>query len=125
MRKLKLDLNSIKVESFETALPTARDGTVYGHEATDMFECPYTQNNQCPVPTSVAETCVGAGGCNESGDYNCDSIGCGGETELCNTQGTGHTCENTCNPEVCNTFEAYATCVWTSCGTGTPDCYCQ
>ena len=44
MRKISLDVNALKVETFETAddQPQAR-GTVEGHAPTQLISCPQTQ----------------------------------------------------------------------------------
>ena len=40
MRKIKLDIDEIKVASFETETPEAERGTVAGHDISG-YTCPY------------------------------------------------------------------------------------
>jgi hypothetical protein len=59
MRKIKLDVNTLKVESFDTAEDEANvRGTVQGHYYT-QFTCPQTQcGDQClsgPMPCYATE----------------------------------------------------------------------
>ncbi len=85
MKKLKLDADSVQVESFVTALDEARRGTV--HANSDLW-CrsfqPTCWNQGCNsgitapeyCPTSEAETCNGYPGCpgtSAAPGYTCDS----------------------------------------------------
>ncbi|HVH12310.1 MAG TPA: hypothetical protein VM759_04620 [Longimicrobium sp.] len=46
MRKLKLDLNGLRVDSFQTAKTSAEHGTVRGHDATRLQD-----SCGCPIPS--------------------------------------------------------------------------
>lgn len=72
MKKLKLELDALKVESFDAAGDAGEDGTVVAHaKETDPRVCPYTHNWHCSVAIycepSLYETCgwtcAGAEGC--------------------------------------------------------------
>jgi len=63
MKKLKLDLNDLKVESFETVVRNnVQKGTVVGNKPTVYGErscdaaCPYTENFEYTCGTCI-ETC--------------------------------------------------------------------
>lgn len=108
MGKLKLDLNELQVETFDTS-PEENEarGTVQGHYVsgepefcTDFTIC----IEICPLPTrgtcaSCGNTCGGT--CGHS---------CGGTCASCNTCGGTCTCGNTCG----------GTCVFCT----TPDASC-
>jgi hypothetical protein len=82
MRKLKLDLEHLTVESFDTEPTAAGEGTVEAHGRTITVEC-----GTCEVS------------CNPSNCYMCPSDG-GFHTECCT--------ENTaCCSYGCDTSEAY------------------
>jgi len=102
MKKIRFDLDALKVESFVTSKGVgSREGTVFGMEDT---YCENTCNGVWP-------TCIGGGAC-DSGDchwtegqvQSCTGTG-GGGTALCTaaTCPTDDTCEQTCGevPETC------------------------
>jgi hypothetical protein len=60
MRKLKLDLDVLRVESFGTAARPDARGTVRGAEATFNADCD-TNNNWCTYQTYELPSC--GGGC--------------------------------------------------------------
>ena len=64
MRKLKLSLDALQVESFQPAGPEARRGTVPGHAGTYYYDesCFESCNGGCTVYASCG------GGC---GSYSC------------------------------------------------------
>jgi hypothetical protein len=108
MKKIKLDLDSLKVESFVTSGGSARDeGTVFGMDPNT--HCEWTCNE-------VTFTCNNAptGGC-DSGDCDwtqplaatCTSVYETSEPEFCTTPDTEvWTCEpmqGTCNNQECKT----------------------
>ena len=74
MRKLRLELDSLAVESFAPAEPPGRRGTVHGHVSLYWEDCDLSQTCQgagypCnPTDQSCAGTCF---------DYTCHP-GCGG-----------------------------------------------
>lgn len=62
MRKLKLELDELAVESFETAGRGGRTGTVQGHSETDPTQVPtctrpWESQLSCPG-TCVDESCL-------------------------------------------------------------------
>lgn len=89
MRKLSLDLDTLSVESFETAPELEARGTVHGHGPT----WPY---NGC----SVARPCNPASSPDYSEDRTCDDYTC---WQTC-AQSCGGTCYATCTcPSEVNT----------------------
>ena len=62
MRKLKLDLDTLSVQSFEADQATPARGTVQGHlPRTDPAVCPYTRNWYCTYGyecTAYPEYCL-------------------------------------------------------------------
>lgn len=92
MPKLKLELEGIRVESFDTAPGGARGGTVAGHER-ETFSCP---------PATAALTC----------DPSCNVCGGGGTLNTCVS--CELTCAATCgscNPITCNpTVDPFGRC---------------
>lgn len=76
MRKLKLDLDDLTVEAFDTVATDAPEGTVVGHIRTVTAQCGSCQiscNGTCPLPCSggfYSECCSGDG-CNPTFDYTC------------------------------------------------------
>ena len=86
MRKIKLDIDSLKVESFATAEPASRNGTVRGEESETMYtdgQC-CTPPSQQPgdVATDCGETCFLAGNCLYANTYICSGGSCPGCTEF-------------------------------------------
>ena len=72
--KLKLDLNELAVESFDTSEAEKREGTVFGEQCTCWTNC------TCP-------------GC-----PSCDGGACGGtEHTACNQASCNGTCDASCN----------------------------
>ena len=60
MKKLKIDLDALSVESFETSRPAAETGgTVLGQEARTLYEL----SCYCTYPTSGAENEAAAIAC--------------------------------------------------------------
>ena len=88
MRKLKLEIEALEVETFEPAAEREERGTVRGH-LTAYYELCYpgdTWQNTCTCePTCNADTC-----------YNCGSAGCG--SAGC-TGALDPTCNGTCGPQ--------------------------
>ena len=81
MRKLRLDVEELAVESFETLEERAERGTVLGHARTYAWEYSCDENNTCAqmmtcgANASCAYTCNNADTC--GGEYSCD-INCPG-----------------------------------------------
>ena len=99
MKKLSLNLETLSVESFETA-PDALDqrGTVHGHGPT----WPY---NGC----TAAQPCNPASSPDYTEDYTCDDYSCwnscqqscnGTCYDSCNCPSQVNTCWETCQPTV-------------------------
>ncbi len=53
MPKLSLEIEALRVESFETDAPPAERGTVLAHAKTNNYTCAAT----CFCPPSAEETC--------------------------------------------------------------------
>ena len=62
MKKFKLNLDEIKVESFQTSINSKRSGTVFANAWTDLdyptcaWDC-NTEENTCGLCGQTAETC--------------------------------------------------------------------
>jgi hypothetical protein len=77
MAKLKLELDALCVESFETAEETERRGTVRGREYTSgPMECQYQcetgnpSNYGCPSEVCSGDACQSLSGC-QSNENTC------------------------------------------------------
>src|SRR5206468_6458154 len=83
-RKLRLDLQDLQVESFDSDSRTAANrGTVQGNEETSYNTC---ETNTCGFETCAADTCMAgtcAASCNGTCFNTCAGGACpaGGETE--------------------------------------------
>lgn len=100
MSKLKLTLESLAVESFDTTAIERATGTVFGEQ-------------QCTCQTICS--CPGCPSCDNTCAYTCDDATCAG-------QGTcvGGTCEGTCWKDGCGMSQ------WETCPARCPaswDCY--
>ncbi|MFA7420499.1 MAG: hypothetical protein WCZ90_12515 [Melioribacteraceae bacterium] len=93
MSKLKLNLDEIKVESFEVMDSVKKSGTILAQETGDGCLTPL---DLCD-PTSVGTTCP-ATGCGESCPCTIDEPGCP-TLITCNTC-MGATCEYPCSKPV-------------------------
>jgi hypothetical protein len=82
--KLRLDLEGLSVDSFDTAAPATRPGTVFGEECT----CP--TNCTCP-------------GCPTCDDTACGQLSCAETCQTCWESCFGGSCYDTCDD----------TCEWT------------
>ena len=60
MRKIRLDVEALQVESFDTSAAAGGEGTVHGREFTLPQECP-----------SVESGAPGCRGCQNSGNSSC------------------------------------------------------
>lgn len=68
MKKIKLDLDDLKVESFDTQPQDASDGEVFGYQCPTYPGCP-TCDATCPstCPNTCPNTCFNT----------CSGVGCG------------------------------------------------
>lgn len=88
MRKVKLELEALEVESFETGTEQKPNGTVLGRVATHTcdLQCGNTPNGTChgELTCLLWDTCVES----NCGYYTCD-YGC--------PASVGETCDPSCN----------------------------
>ena len=92
MAKLKLNLDQLAVDSFNTEVPEKTSGTVFGEQCTCYTNCTCpgcpTCDNTCPntCDASCNGSCVS---CNNTCDYTC-GFACGGTQydATCNGYGT-------------------------------------
>jgi hypothetical protein len=74
MKKIQLDLDDLKVETFETL--DSRDGSVFG---LDPVSCPSC--GTCPADTCGGDTCADSCSCSAyCTDSLCGGGGCGGSS---------------------------------------------
>lgn len=95
MRKLKLDIEAITVESFQTQSKPAMRGTVAGHDTVESA-CPTACWTQCPSGCLTQCDASDCTACNPTAQctWNCGGTGGGGGTQ---TDDAGvATCGNTC-----------------------------
>jgi hypothetical protein len=95
MKKTRLDLDSLSVESFDTTAAPEGRGTVHGNADTFQSYC------------SDGRTCI------DTCDYTCNQY-----NATC-----GSTCVGSCEPSGCGTC-VDASCGDTYCGTCDPHCCC-
>jgi hypothetical protein len=96
MNKLKLRLDDLHIDSFDTTAPQKAKGTVFGEQCTCYTQC------TCPgCPTCYAS-------CNGSCDASCN----GTCVATC-----GSTCENTCQNS-CYDDTCFVSCRMTECWQG-------
>jgi hypothetical protein len=106
MKKLRLELDSLAVESFDTAAAQKPKGTVFGEQCT----C----NTMC-----AQQTCPGCPTCDNTCAYTCDdatcpacptcAASCNGSCEAtcygtCGEYTCAFTCEETCRPRLCGYY---------------------
>lgn len=94
MNKLKLRLDDLHIESFDTTVPQKEKGTVFGEQCTCYSEC------TCPgCPTCDAScngTCEADTGCGPTCNASCRAS-CVDNTCAIDVYGTcGLSCPNTC-----------------------------
>jgi len=87
MRKLRLTLEDLQIDSFSTTPVRRAKGTVYGEQCTCPTAC------TCPGCPTCDATCGGtcAASCNGTCDASCDG-GCGTYDVSCG----GYSCDPTC-----------------------------
>lgn len=88
MKKLSLDLDTLSVETFETAPQEPARGTVQGHASWHYEGC--TANEPCKPVSGPTYT----------EDYTCDDYSC---WNTCQQSCGGGTCHDSCN---CPTMQA-------------------
>jgi hypothetical protein len=88
MNKLKLQLDALSVESFDTSCQARENGTVLGEQAT----------NTCPGCPTCAATCA----------YTCDDATCP------NCPTCAASCNGTCAGNTC--WDSCGRTCWDSCG---------
>jgi hypothetical protein len=99
MNKLKLNLDELSVESFDTTRSEKNRGTVFGEQCTCWTAC---GQNTCPGCPTCDNTCAGtcaftcddascAGTCDASCNGTCNY--CGPSYDYCGTQ-YDRTCQN-------------------------------
>jgi hypothetical protein len=93
MNKIKLHLEALAVDSFDTTASARSKGTVFGEQCTCYTVC------TCPG----CPTCDGT--CPATCPYTCDGYSCGGEATC-----AGHTCDGTCRGDDTCGFSCYETC---------------
>jgi hypothetical protein len=76
MKKIKLDLSDLRIESFDTAGASSEEGTVFGQVCTGQSWC--TEDDGC----TVTPGCRGhSGTCPSAGETLCDY--CNDPTSAC------------------------------------------
>jgi hypothetical protein len=111
MKKLKLELDNLAVESFDTTATHKSRGTVIGEQCT----C-YTYCNTCPGCPTCDATCA----------YTCDDATCP-QCPTCAASCNG-TCDDTCGGNsYCYCFTDYESCRVRLCGGNSYDypCYLE
>jgi hypothetical protein len=95
MKKLKLDVGELRVESFQTARATMQRGTVRGHltrlHCTEFVDC--TIDFGCGTGTGGTGG-TGAASCNGTCDASCNGS-CASCVATCNASCNG-TCDASC-----------------------------
>ena len=77
--KLKLHLDDLRVDSFDTTVAQKRTGTVFGEQCTCYTQC------TCPGCPTCDASCNGTCGdtCPGTCAYTCDDASCAGSCEDC------------------------------------------
>jgi len=91
-KKLKLQLEDLRIDSFQTTSAEKPKGTVFGEQCTCYTNC------TCPGCPTCYASCNGTcdASCNGSCGASCDAS-CGGTCDYaCETAG-GDTCDATCH----------------------------
>lgn len=107
MKKIRLELDTLSVESFDTTGgPAEARGTVHGHLP------PYSYQRYCSDGTTCLDTCEfeGCTGTNATDCGTCNATECG----TCNTN-CGTCYDASCCPTYCGTCDPYCCCTC-SCG---------
>jgi hypothetical protein len=73
MKKLELNLDEIRVESFHPAAPEGRAGTVRGHGSSEDPSCTYENRSECVNCNTIYScniTCFDSCSCGDTDWYN-------------------------------------------------------
>jgi hypothetical protein len=92
MAKLKLQLEDLLIDSFDTTPAEKGRGTVFGEQCTCWTRC---GQNTCPGCPTCDASCNGtcAASCAQTCAYTCDDASCAGTC--------GDTCDYSCNGDTC------------------------
>ncbi len=105
MKKLKLEIENLAVESFDTSASEKPKGTVFGEQCTCQTAC----------------TCPGCPSCDYTCAYTCDDATCPACPTCaasCNGTCNEASCYGTCGEYTCG-FTCYESCRQWQCGTQT------
>jgi hypothetical protein len=95
MKKLRLGLDDLRVDTFDTTAPRKEKGTVFGEQCTCWTQC---GQDTCPGCPTCGDTCP------NTCAYSCDDFSC---AWTC----AGNTCEvYTCDRQYCYMSEKYTNC---------------
>jgi hypothetical protein len=89
MKKMKLNLDTLAVDSFDTAVPLPKPGTVFGEQCTCYTNC------TCPGCPTCAHTCAYT--CDDATCPNCPTCGQSCGDSCYGTCAGQYTCDNTCD----------------------------
>jgi hypothetical protein len=89
MKKLRLELDRLRVETFELAAPGAASGTVAGHDSATGPEEPDTIVSTCDCPPTAGQATCG----NPTCAWTCT---CPGTSVTCGEYTCNHTCPDSC-----------------------------
>jgi hypothetical protein len=100
MKKLRLQLDDLRIDSFETTAAEKPRGTVFGEQCTCWTQC---GQNTCPGCPTCDASCNGtcAASCANTCAYTCDDASCAGTCgETCDYS-CGDTCFVSCRMTEC------------------------
>jgi len=96
VKKLRLELDELAVDSFATDGLLRAAGTVHGHlSAICTYACNGTDGGTCNDPTCVGDTCNGDYTCQLS-CTECNSYYCASDDPSCGQFSCVYTCEVGC-----------------------------
>jgi hypothetical protein len=96
MNKLKLRLDDLQIDSFDTTAPQKAKGTVFGEQCTCYTQC------TCPGCPTCYASCNGScdASCNGTCAATCDAS-CNGTCDYT----CDYSCGYTCDGQTCPTFQ--------------------
>jgi hypothetical protein len=103
--KLKLNLDELTVDSFDTTRPTNKQGTVFGEQCTCYTQC------TCPGCPTCYASCNGT--CEATCANTCDDntcVNCTDDSELCVPNTYGAECPSRHSCDYCNTWQDTSCC---------------